>query len=279
MYYAVLFANAGYESCPSLFHYTNAVNENLIIKDNHYQFLMTRADCFSDREEGKHIKAVFEDACEECIQNGTIDEEYNKTLKSALDDFDAIAEEQRRWYVLSFSKQENCKYLIKNYACRDKKGNAVEGICIGIQALVLENMLEDNDSNTEPDGTELIEPGYKTGIDICLYDVLYDKCKLSNDMQALIKRMYDLRQQDDGQYTLTKKTVTGILAAYSLVYKSGRFAEEKETRLIINMNKAKALPDFICQDAGSGGRHIYLKLKDKEKTYYQIERYEADKED
>lgn len=235
LYYSVFFNDAEYDSVPSLFHFTNKWAKEKIVGDEYLSLKLTRVKDFEDRDEGRHISQVYDSVCCEFLQQRK-DKEFFDLMRSVKAGFDLFLENNRDKYVFCFSKSENNRYLIENYAHK----NGETGYRIGFQALQIEN-LADND-----------------GID--LVDVIYDKGKLAQSMKNVILKTYQLRGQDNNCETL-RRILLNQLLVYSLCYKSPDFKSEEETRLIVTLPQPDNLPFRIIQD------NLYLEL-DKGALYH-----------
>ena len=240
-YYSMLFVDAEYKQALNLFHYTNASNKDKIIKENCIDLRLTRADIFEDKMEGQHIIKVFRDAVDECLSAEQIDGHFRNALLSSVATFCDTYPNPRDHYVFCFSKSEHNDYLIQNYACRDNR----DGIVIGFQALEIES---------------LDEITYQGKYAVTLVDVLYDENSLSKYMQHLVRRMYQLRSLDDEEFSLCKKIAVNQLAIYSLAYKSSKFKNEEETRLIVDSRCIDPQSDKIIADKDSCYIHVLLDL-------------------
>ena len=240
LYYSIFFTDAEYSAVLSLFHYTSRANMCHIIKESHIDLRLTRADCFADVNEGQHIIKVFRNAVNACVACQKIDQTFAKALLSVISDFFELRKELRDYYVFCFSKNDCNTYLEKHYACRDNK----DGVVIGFQALAVESLGELEFQNHCP---------------IELIDVLYDEQKLSSYLQGLFSRVYQLRVQDDEQFSLCKKIAVNQLAIYSLAYKSSKFQNEEETRLIVDFGHVDLQSCQIVPDSNDKYIHVLLK--------------------
>ena len=236
---SVLFTDADYSGVPCLFHYTNASNREYIIKDDYIDLRFTRADAFFDEKEGQHIINVYSDAVEQCLHNKQIDFAFSEVLLSVIRDFASLCNTIRKKYVFCFSKAEMNQYLIENYACRNKRA----GMIIGFHSYKIEEL------------TDII---YKDRYPVELYDVVYDGRYLSAYIQTLICRMYQLKEQDDAQMTLIKRVAMNQLAMYSLVYKSPVYAEEKESRMIVDYSLIDPNNSQVFLDSNHNYIHVLV---------------------
>lgn len=243
---SALFNEADYFRVPSLFHYTAAENANKIIHPRFIDFRLTRADCFADKNEGKHIVSVFLQACGECFQKGVIDRQYYNILISAAGKYRPVCAER---YVLCFSKKENSRYLIENYACCQGKR---EGICVGVHAINVEDLEFELPMN--------------------LYDVVYDDKVLLRQMQILIMQMYQLRSQDRSGFLITESIVIMQLLIYGLVYKHPDYSNEEETRLLLNLSEADTDLNCIRKDQTDPEHYVHLLLP--KTSLYHLFRYD-----
>jgi len=239
LWYSVFFTDVENSFALSLFHYTDVSNKQHILKKKCIDLRLTRADCFEDIHEGKHIIEVFQHAITECRKNNLIDFTFANTLLSVKSVFSEICDKLRKYYVFCFSKNYKNDYLIKNYACK----NNGAGIVIGFQALDIERLDEMKFQNQYP---------------VSLIDVLYDKQDLSCYMQSLICRMYHLRAQDDNELSTCKKIALNQLVIYSLAYKSSEFKHEEETRLIVDFSCVDPQCDRIKADTNNNYIHVLM---------------------
>ncbi len=237
-WYGLLFSDAEYSAAPTLYHYTAEDNLNRIVLPDGISLRLTRADCFLDKNEGKHIISTFQYACEKAKADGNITTEFYDLLIQSIDLYSPMYDQLKQQYVFCFSKNGASQYLTQHYACAKGK----KGVVIGLQALAIENL-------TATDGIQI-------------YDVLYDKDQLATYMQQLIKRMYELADQDDSENTVIKQIVVSQLAAYGLVFKDSSFQNEEESRLVIDCSIANKENSgiFPAQDE----RYLYCKIDGKE---------------
>lgn len=240
-YYVIFNLGNEYSEKSNLFHYTNLKNRRLIVKKDHIDLRLTRADCFEDKNEIKHIVAVMKDACEECLNGRIIDKTFYRALMNAVLKADPIIQKYRKFYVFCASSNENSEYMKLNYAHRG--GN--KGIIIGLRSVEIGDMLRPKPRNkTKP----------ITGID--LYDVIYDKREIKKGFSKIIRNLYQMRNQDTKEYDTCQRIIVGLIAIYSLAYKDPAFSQEEEIRLIVNLSELSHEVDSYQDDP----EHLHIKL-------------------
>ena len=237
-YYSLFLTGDFYHSCLTLFHYTQEENKQYIIKPGRIELRLTRADQFKDEYEGKHIVAVFEETVLSLFNKGLIDQDYSDALLSAAKEFSPICEEFRHKYVLCFSKDGNCDYLKKNYACKGNKPGSIIG--------VFEYAIESKNA-------ELYERFKNSSVlpQLLLRDVIYDPEPILNQFSSVICRAFQLKDQDESNYPIARKIALDWLSILCLEYKDKSFQKEKETRLILDKNMVFENDiDFIIEYEG-----------------------------
>lgn len=233
------------------YHYTNSENLKHIVKEDHVDFRLTRADKFSDTQEMQHIIPIFEEVCEELLLGGKIDKTFYYTVKTCISDVRTWAEEFRKYYVFCLSANGTSSHLKERYACRDGKA----GTIIGIQGLALEEVriaLHGDEERAAPK--------------IYFFDVIYNREEMKAIFSSTIKRICELSDGSKNSNNAIARTVNA-LALYSLVYKPPSYAEEEETRLIVDLPRLTLPRERFYQD-DDGFWHILLP---KESVYGIVE--------
>ncbi len=211
LWYAAIITEAKFDSCPSLFHYTSREVADKILAENKISLKFSKAKDFEDSKEGKHIEKILREICDElfCLEEKKL--LFYKAIFEAIESNEEVSD-LKESYVFCFSKEENNPYLKENYACRTGRN----GTIVGIQTLALEDICYDHSSNL-----------------VFLYDVIYDRDKIKEPIKHAIKKAFELRRQDDIDFSTTKKIIHSIIRNYGLVYKGMEFSEEKESRMVI----------------------------------------------
>ena len=92
-----------YKPVPNLFHYTtNKILQNSILRKDCIDFLLTRADAFDDKQEGKYIVSCFKEVCCDCYNVGEISSGFCDLLCTESKEFSETCERLRNQYVLCF---------------------------------------------------------------------------------------------------------------------------------------------------------------------------------
>lgn len=234
------------------FHYTNLENLQYIMNDSCIDLRFTRADSFADEQEVWHIVPLFEDVCADLLGKGDIDIGFYNLVKSCISDTCECIKEFRKYFVFCLSANANSAYLKENYACRGGKDGAI----IGIQALEFENLQ-----------FTMVGDREKPADGIYIRDVIYDRYELQNGFYEIVKQLYEMTSSNPESTKALKRTVNALITAYSLVYKPLPFAQEEETRVIVDLSRLTLPKDKYYQN-DDHYLHILLPLD----GLYQIER-------
>ena len=246
---ACLFNDVEYGFCLELYHYTNSENQKYIVKDDCIDLRFTRADKFaSDPNEGKHAIILFRKACNKAVQEHKISAEFGEIIISAINDFNPMCQEYRNQYVFCFSKNHRNKKLIDEYAHKNNKS----GVIIGIQSINIVDMVNDKENIMA----------------FQLIDVRYGEESLLENICNLFVRMYELKDQDDDNYSKVRSIIINLLCIYCLACKDANFKDEEETRMIINYDKVKPNCKYVSIGPND---EIYLHCLISKKCLYHIE--------
>lgn len=257
----------------ALYHYTNKETlDCFILHKNSLELRLTNLTEFSDKEEGRHILPVIKCSLKESYQAKEIDKTFFEKITGEINSYIQMSDDRSDWYVFSFSRNGDCAYLKKNYACRNKKPGAV----LGIQTLELLDTAE---------GTKLINSQEKWNhipIDdlptVYLYDVIYDPAIIKARVRKMICKAYELynKNQKNGKWLF--KMVRAMIDLYKLHYKSPEFSLEEETRLIVNGRSIKKTQEnyslnYCFSDSSvdaqqSNSRYLYLNLNRNSAEYH-----------
>ncbi len=205
--------------------------DDKLYKANRLDLRLTNLTKFSDKEEGLHILPVLKRSLEESYRDKEIDHAFFDQMKREIDSYVQKNNDLSDWYVFCFSRNGDCEYLKKNYACRDKKTGAV----LGIQT---QELLDTARGYKSQEGQETEE---NISIDnfptVLLCDVIYDPDKAN--VRELIRKAYELYQGNQEDRKWLSKIVKAMIELYKLRYKSPEYSPEEETRLIVNVRKLK----------------------------------------
>lgn len=196
-----------------------------------------------------------------------IDHTFFDQMTCEIDSYVQKNNDLSDWYVFCFSRNGDCQYLKKNYACRDKKTGAV----LGIQT---QELMDTARGYKSQKGQET-----ETNISIdefpsvMLYDVIYDPEIIKAKVRKLICKAYELYKENQENRKWLSKIVKAMIELYKLRYKSPEYSPEEETRLIVNVRKFKKLYEvysfgFYSSPFSEYLDHLYLYLN-KSLTEYQ----------
>lgn len=233
------------------YHYTNWSNLKFIRKDDCIDLRFTRADCFEDKEENKHIIPVLDEVCKDLLKKDCIDKVFYDSIRRYISDNESLINEFRKYYVFCFSANGDSAFLKGNYACRGGK----DGVIIGMQGMALEDIrfCIDEEKEKSVDG-------------IYLYDVIYNRSELHDGFSRIIQHLYEMRNQNAENLKAIKRTLTALMI-YGLVYKSPSFAQEEESRMIVDLSKLTLPKDkYYLED----DQYLHIKLP-KESLFNVIE--------
>ena len=240
-FYAVFNIGPEYNSRPQYFHYTNLDNIGFILKDDHIDLRLTRADYLADTAEMRHIIPVVEDACTDLLQQGAIDREFCHRIKVCLSGSEPFIEEFRKYYVFCMSANGDATYLKENYACKGGKDGAI----IGIQGLAFEDIQFAKDGEKE-----------KPVFGINIYDVIYSGEKLKKDFCKIFMQLYEMNDGNAESREAIERVVKTMIT-YALVYKSSIFSKEEETRVVIDIARLTLPEEKYYQD---DNRYLHILL-------------------
>lgn len=95
--------------------------DDKLYKANRLDLRLTNLTKFSDKEEGCHILPVLKCSLEESYRAKEIDHAFFDQMTCEIDSYVQKNNDLSDWYVFCFSRNGDCQYLKKNYACQDKK--------------------------------------------------------------------------------------------------------------------------------------------------------------
>ena len=205
-----------------LYHYTNDDAKNKIVEEETQTVTLrfTRASQFTDKNECIHIIEPYVHACGSLYDNGEISKEFYfflKTIKA-----DSLNPGQKDPWIFCFTAEGNSKFMKEKYAPGD-------GWLIELLKLPFES-LESNFLSSDT-----MYPNY-----IFLADVEYSYLKMKTLIQEMLSHLYHCYQNDTNAEEEKKKlayaAVVQYLSMYNLFYKSESYKDEKEIRLVCNIN-------------------------------------------
>lgn len=210
-------------------HYTNAENARFMILDEgeHLNLRFTRADCFydvlsdrGDKLECLHIIPLVKEACIECRAQGVLDPAIFEAIMQAVDSGYEVCNHLRKYYVFCLSSDRNNDYLIRNYACKNRK----PGLIIDFTPFIEDFPCECTKTNHINDQCHYL-----------MFDVIYDACVVKAWFRKLFAMFETFKTQDTSDYKTIKSIVIHAIANLSLAYKPEEYAKEKETRIVLNL--------------------------------------------
>lgn len=236
--------------------------DDKLYEANRLDLRLTNLTKFSDKEEGRHILPVLKRSLEESYQAKEIDHAFFDQMTCEIDSYVQKNNDLSDWYVFCFSRNGDCQYLKKNYACRDKKTGAV----LGIQTQELLDTARGYKSQESQETEENIS--IDTFPTVLLCDVIYDTDKAK--VRKLIRKAYELYQGNQENRKWLSKIVKAMIELYKLRYKSPEYSPEEETRLIVNGRCIEKLGDVYsfpspntdpCDDSQQrNSKYLYLYL-------------------
>lgn len=241
------FGKSNPEFTTELYHYTDKETmvtcilhdkkDDKFHKANRLDLRLTNLTKFSDKEEGCHILPVLKCSFKESYQAKEIDHTFFDQMTCEIDSYVQKNNDLSDWYVFCFSRNGDCQYLKKNYACRDKKTGAV----LGIQT----QELMDTARGYKPQKGQETETNIS--IDnlptVLLYDVIYDPLIIKAKVRKFLCKAYELYKGNTADKKWLSRIVRTMVDLYKLHYKSSVFSSEEETRLIVNGRSIEKLGD------------------------------------
>lgn len=230
-----------------------------LYKANRLDLRLTNLTKFSDKEEGCHILPVLKCSLMESYRAKEIDHTFFNQMTCEIDSYVQKNNDLSDWYVFCFSRNGDCQYLKKNYACRDKKTGAV----LGIQTQVLMDTARGYKSQKgQETETNISIDEFPS---VMLYDVIYDPEIIKAKVRKLICKAYELYKENQENRKWLSKIVKAMIELYKLRYKSPEYSPEEETRLIVNVGKFKKLYEvysfgFYSSPFSEYLDHLYLYL-------------------
>ena len=153
---------------PYLYHYTNEVNVNKIIRDDYIWIKLTHIKDFKDKLEGRIISQYYNSAIDELVRDDTISTgdastlrglfHYKKPLfieRHLLDDGKELQRALfcvRYVYVFCLSADGDSNYMKKKYT----KGESKNGACIEFSGTRLNSIFRKNDDQSRYDFFKII---------------------------------------------------------------------------------------------------------------------------
>ena len=232
----------------ALYHYTNdEAKQKIVSEETHtVKFRFTRASQFTDKNECTYIIEPYVHACGCLYNSGAISKEFYFFLKSIK--ADCLNPGQKDPWIICFTTEGNSQFMKEKYAPRD--GWIIE---------LLKQPFESLESNFSSSDT--MHPNY-----IFLAEVEYSYIKIKNIIQEMLSHLYSCYQnyfnddeEDEKEIKKKKKDIAKaiviqFLSMYSLFYKSDSYKDEKEIRLICNIN-----PELIeWQDPDDSNTSLYF---------------------
>lgn len=205
-----------------LYHYTNDEAKNKIVdeKSRTATLRFTRASQFADKNEGIHIIEPYVHAYGCLYDSGVISKDFYLFLKSIK--ADSLNSGQKDPWIFCFTAEGNSKFMKEKYAPGD--GWLIE---------LLKSPFERLERNFSLSDT--MYPNY-----ISLANVEYSYLKIKTLIQEMLSHLYRCYQNDTNAEEKKKKlaytAVAQYLSMYNLFYKSESYRDEKEIRLVCNIN-------------------------------------------
>jgi hypothetical protein len=239
-----------------LYHYTNDEAKNKIVDEERQTVTLrfTRASQFTDKNECIHIIEPYVHAYGCLYDSGEISKDFYLFLKSIKADNLNLG--QKDPWIFCFTAEGNSKFMKEKYAPGD-------GWLIELLKLPFES-LESNFASSDT-----MYPNY-----IFLADVEYSYLKMKTLIQEMLSHLYHCYQSDTNPEEEKKKlaytAVVQYLSMYNLFYKSESYKDEKEIRLICNINpELKEWTDPDDNDTTLYFENEYLFLKLSGNSYRQ----------
>ena len=238
--------------------------DDKLYKANRLDLRLTNLTKFSDKEEGRHILPVLKRSLEESYRDKEIDQAFFDQMTREMDSYVQKNNDLSDWYVFCFSRNGDCEYLKRNYACRGKKTGAV----LGIQTLELMDTARGYKSQEGQETEENIS--IDTFPTVLLCDVIYDLEMIKAKVRKIICKAHELYKGNQENRKWLSKIVAAMVELYKLRYKSPEYSPEEETRLIVNGRSIEKLGDVYsfpspntdpCDDSQqSNSKYLYLYL-------------------
>lgn len=261
------------ELTTELYHYTNQKTlDECMLHSESLELRLTNLTKFSDKEEGRHILPVLKCSLKESYQAKEIDQDFFNQMTCEIDSYIQKSDDLSDWYVFCFSRNGDCEYLKKNYACRDKKTGAV----LGIQTLELLETAEGRKlMNNQETGDHIPIDDLPT---VLLCDVIYDPEIIKPKVRKIICKAYELYEENQENRKWLSKIVGAMVDLYKLLYKSSDFSSEEEIRLIVNGKSVQSMPNVYSfgsrfSDSTNNPQqgnedYLYLYLSRKQALYH-----------
>lgn len=233
--------------------------DDKLYKANRLDLRLTNLTKFSDKEEGRHILPVLKCSLEESYRAKEIDQAFFDQMTREMDSYVQKNNDLSDWYVFCFSRNGDCEYLKRNYACRGKKAGAV----LGIQT---QELLDTARGYKSQEGQETEENiSIDTFPTVLLCDVIYDLEMMKAKVRKIIRKAYELCKENQENRKWLSKIVKAMIELYKLRYKSPEYSPEEETRLIVNGRTFKKLYEvfsfgFYSSPFSEYLDHLYLYL-------------------
>lgn len=234
-----------YDKCDPIFHYTSPDGLLGILQEKGPTLWFSQYDSLNDTTEGTHAIDVYQRACKELLENGTIDRHFYQAIckvkpmtkemflydsKSLQGDETSVDEititdyfrfEEGQKYVCCFSKNRDSLPMWNYYT----KGDKYEGYNIGFCFW----------RTRQSDVQNCFGKGYS----IDFFTVIYDdeiKKKIIRDKLAEIYSFYK-RVAEDSTLQRIQSDLSYYLGALNLKFKQDCFKHEKEVRAVLTIPK------------------------------------------
>lgn len=259
-----------------LYHYTNDEAKQKIVEEETHtvKFRFTRASQFTDKNECTYIIEPYIHACGCLYDSGAISKEFYFFLKSIK--ADSLNPGQKDPWIICFTAEGNSQFMKEKYAPGD--GWLIE---------LLKQPFESMESNFSSSDT--MHPNY-----IFLAEVEYSYLKIKDIIQEMLSHLYscyqnyvneDEDEEDEEKIQKKKKDIAKaiviqFLSMYSLFYKSDSYKDEKEIRLICNINpelREWQDPDDSNTSLYFENGYLFLKLRDNSyrQSFHDLDVYNS----
>ena len=205
-----------------LYHYTNDEAKNKIVDEERQTVTLrfTRASQFTDKNECIHIIEPYVHAYGCLYDSGAISKDFYLFLKSIK--ADSLNPGHKDPWIICFTAEGNSKFMKEKYAPGD--GWLIELLKLPFDSLESNFALSDT-----------MYPNY-----IFLADVEYSYSKMKTLIQEMLSHLYRCYQNDtnskEEKQKLAYTAVVQYLSMYNFFYKSESYKDEKEIRLVCNIN-------------------------------------------
>lgn len=249
-----------------LYHYTNDEAKNKIVDEETQTVTLrfTRASQFTDKNECIHIIEPYVHAYGCLYDSGAISKDFYLFLKSIK--ADNLNPSQKDPWIFCFTAEGNSKFMKEKYAPGD-------GWLIELLKLPFDS-LESNFSSSDT-----MYPN-----NIFIADVEYSYLKMKTLIQEMLSHLYRCYQNDTNPEKEKRKlsyiAVVQYLSMYNLFYKSESYKNEKEIRLVCNINpnlKEWNDPNDVNTLLYLENDYLFLKLSGNSysKSYHNIYVYNS----